>query len=392
MLVYAGKVHIFYGFFIFFSSRFQVLPCKKLCAIRGFVNPSFSTDANDVKLVHIILSSNTAEPVFTHCSCTVGLRGDCSHVGALLFVVCDIVAEGLQELPADQTCTDVKCKWSDPKGANCEPKLVEELYIYKAKCGSNPHQLEKKMKPSACLADKVYSNCLNEDEKMVRRCRLKNDILMANKRDCLPPVFHLIEPAGTAPSSDEFLLSSSDPGGATLRPGAQETNPDQVEHQGVITDIDIPYSLEVTVEEEVSEPADKKQISQPKLPSHPTCTYNEPLSLTNIRERAERIKESLIVTDQEREMIEKQTRPQAKCEEWYKQRKTRITASKCKRAFIKATTSPTKAIKDIMGMNASVSTRFMKDGLASEPEIIQRKSVDFLYPKNILFLELPLMV
>ena len=69
-----------------------------------------------------------------------------------------------------------------------------------------------------------------------------------------------------------------------------------------------------------------------------------------------------------------------------------ITASKCKRAFIKATTSPTKAIKDIMGMNASVSTRFMKDGLASEPEIIQRKSVDFLYPKNILFLELPLMV
>ena len=43
------------------------------------------------------------------------LRGDCSHVGALLFVLCDIVAEGKVQLPPDPTCTDLPCSWSDPK-------------------------------------------------------------------------------------------------------------------------------------------------------------------------------------------------------------------------------------------------------------------------------------
>ena len=130
---------IIYFLFSFFYYRVQVPPCDaSLCAIRAFINPSFSTDADETKLAHIVLERSTAKPVFTHCTCTVGLRKDCSHVGAVLFVLCDIVAEGHEEIPADPTCTEIKCKWSNPKGANCEPKLVEDLHIYKAKFGTEP--------------------------------------------------------------------------------------------------------------------------------------------------------------------------------------------------------------------------------------------------------------
>lgn len=102
-----------------FYCRTQILSCDaSLCAIQASVNPSFSSDPNETKLVYIILQRSSAKPVYTHCTCTVGLRIDCSHVGAVLFVLCDVIAEGCEELPADPTCTDMKCKWTDPKVAN----------------------------------------------------------------------------------------------------------------------------------------------------------------------------------------------------------------------------------------------------------------------------------
>ena len=52
---------------------------------------------------------------------------------------------------------DMKCKWTDPKGANCEPKMVKDLQIYKTKFGTEPSP--KAIKPY---------------------------------RDNLPPIFHLI--------------------------------------------------------------------------------------------------------------------------------------------------------------------------------------------------------
>ena len=45
------------------------------------------------------------------------LRQDCSHVGAVMFVLCDVIAEGLTSLDAGPaTCTDIPCEWSKPKG------------------------------------------------------------------------------------------------------------------------------------------------------------------------------------------------------------------------------------------------------------------------------------
>ena len=47
-------------------------------------------------------------------------------------------------------------------------------------------------------------------------------------------------------------------------------------------------------------------------------------------------------------------------------------ASKCKRALIRPTTSPTKAMTDILGRNTVHKNSFMKDGFASDSEIIQK--------------------
>ena len=337
-------------------------PCDaSLCAIRAFINPSFSTDADETKLAHIVLERSTAKPVFTHCTCTDGLRKDCSHVGAVLFVLCDIVAEGHEEIPADPTCTKIKCKWSNPKGANCEPKLVEDLHIYKAKFGTEP--AAKGIKPSASFADKLFKFDISAAEHLERKMRLKNDILSANKRDCLPPIFHLIG----APTTNSTSTTC-------------DFNQDTDRGEGPVNNIDVPFCLEVEIEEtecRVHEEttqlltASKSCEQLEDLISPPKC---QPVSLTEIKERADKIKKKLFVSQEEIRHIEKQTRNQANSEAWYRHRRPRITASKCKRALIKPTTSPTKAMKEIMCMNSFSWTSLMEDGLASEQGIIQKYS------------------
>jgi hypothetical protein len=48
----------------------------------------------------------------------------CSHIGALLFLLSDMVAKGYQHLPDDPTCTEQLCKWT---AAKC--KYMHALFI-----------------------------------------------------------------------------------------------------------------------------------------------------------------------------------------------------------------------------------------------------------------------
>ena len=109
----------------------------------------------------------------------------------MLFVLCDIIAEGCEELPADPTCTDMKCKWTDPKGANCETWMVGDLHIYKAKFGTEPSP--KSIKPSVRFADKVFKCDISQDKNLEKKLKLKNDIFIANQRDSIPPILRRAE-------------------------------------------------------------------------------------------------------------------------------------------------------------------------------------------------------
>ncbi|XP_029179938.2 uncharacterized protein LOC114947454 [Acropora millepora] len=76
------------------SFKIHLLANHKDIWVIGSCNPSFSTDNEESKAMYLVLETSTNNPVYSYCTCTVGLRGDCSHIGALMFVLSDIVAEG----------------------------------------------------------------------------------------------------------------------------------------------------------------------------------------------------------------------------------------------------------------------------------------------------------
>ena len=153
-----------------------------------------------------------------------------------MFVLCDIIAEGREELPADPTCTDMKCSWTDPKGANCEPKMVEDLHIYKAKFGTEP--ASKTVKPSVSFANKVFKCDISQDKSLEKKLKLKNDILIANQRDSIPPLFHLIDmPSQNGQNAES---QNCEPTLDTPCEGEQ------------LNDIDLPYCIKIELQETVS--------------------------------------------------------------------------------------------------------------------------------------------
>ena len=95
-----------------------------------------------------------------------------------------------------------------------------------------------------------------------------------------------------------------------------------------------------------------------------------PVSLTDIFDLAKRIKRNLMVSDQERQNIALATKAQSNCQAWFEHRRVRITASQSKRALIKPSTSPTKAMKEILHYNNQYQSNKMKQGLKDEKKII----------------------
>ena len=96
-----------------------------------------------------------------------------------------------------------------------------------------------------------------------------------------------------------------------------------------------------------------------------------PVSLTEIFDRAKRIKRNLMVSDQERRNISVATKSQSNCQAWFAHRRVRITASQCKRAILKPPTSPTKAMKEIFHDNKQYQSNKMKQGLKDEKKILR---------------------
>lgn len=336
-----------------------------VCAVKAFCNPSFSTNADDLKSVHVVLTDN-GKPCFGHCTCTVGLRKDCAHVGALWYVLCEIVAEGLTELPADPACTDILCPWAEPKGSHCDPKFAEDININKARFGKEPPK--KTFKPSPSVAERKYSFTFEEDKDFERKIKLKNDLLIANERSSLPPAFHLI--TGKLPNELESVQQSSQ----------------ELSHE--MQDIDLAHALEVEVETstEIELPVHTQASAVNNLgqcsKAHKSSAIDsiisppkqQPVSLTEIKDRAERIKKKRFITKEEVESVERGTREQSNCQLWFDHRAPRITTSKCKRALVQKGTSPKKALSDILQYKNQVSTDLMKDGIESEPAIIEKYS------------------
>lgn len=97
-----------------------------------------------------------------------------------------------------------------------------------------------------------------------------------------------------------------------------------------------------------------------------------PVSLHEIAHRATRVKQRLSDSATDRDSIAEATVDQQKSRTWYDVRQPRITASQCKRCVMKSTTSPTKAIEEVLLYHANCQTRAMKEGIEWEPKIIEK--------------------
>lgn len=324
------------------SVKVHLLPdFPSLWALRGICNPSFSTDQEESKVMYVVLETQSSKPVFCQCTCTIGLRGDCSHVGAILFTLCDVVAEGKQHLPPDPTCTDLPCSWSDPKGAKVEPVIVEDINFYKAKVGKEPPT--KKFHPSPSVTESFYGTTQHDKRTMDElKMNLKRDLFYANHGNPMPPIFYILAQKDILPQSP-----------------LQQELPDFLPAD----DPHLAYSVNVDIED-ITEHENVRTIVSP--------IKSNPDSLHDITSKADAIIDKLRVQDDDIKKIEKATRDQSNCKQWFVERTPRITASQCKRALMKETTSPTKAVSEILGYNNKIQTGHMRDGICSEGEIIEQ--------------------
>ena len=119
-----------------------------------------------------------------------------------------------------------------------------------------------------------------------------------------------------------------------------------------------------------------KHSSKVLMEKTPTTTNiisppkEQPISLHEIYERANRIKKKVFVDANERERVKEETKQQSGSQEWFEVRKIRITASKCKRAIQRPITSPTKAMIDILHLKDNFQSQQMQQGLEDERKII----------------------
>ena len=96
-----------------------------------------------------------------------------------------------------------------------------------------------------------------------------------------------------------------------------------------------------------------------------------PVSLAEIKERCRKIKERLSVDERDVDRFEKETVGQSANEKRNLHREIRITASKCNRiGTLQETTSPTKAIAEVLHYKKVPQTRSMKEGLLTEDAIL----------------------
>ena len=119
--------------------------------------------------------------------------------------------------------------------------------------------------------------------------------------------------------------------------------------------------------------ASNAQASQPELYSIENFS---PLpggsTLLQIKDACVAVKRKLSFSDDEIGIVEKKTRLQSNCADWYRFKRGRISASKCKRvASLKPSTSPTKALKEVMAYSEIPQTTAMREYLEKEDEIAQ---------------------
>ena len=96
-----------------------------------------------------------------------------------------------------------------------------------------------------------------------------------------------------------------------------------------------------------------------------------PLSMIDIKQRTLRSRGRLYNSVKERNVTVEETKGQHETRTWFDVPKPYRTASQRNRCLLKPTTSPTKAVSEVLFYSKLVQTKAIRDGIESESSIIQ---------------------
>ena len=242
-------------------------------------------------------------------------------MGAALINLEETVREG-----SVVTCTGTKCMWKKKKRTHEEVTTIESMDFTKPALGKNKNK--KTVKPKANIFDPRPTYLAQEDiVKQFQQLLLK----------CQPSAvaLHILAEPDMEEAGD---------------PGRDQATFEVNEHAVCVSQESWPEPFSI-------------EIIQP-LP--------EGTTLPEIKNAGAAVKRKLSFSDEEITVVEKKTRLQSNCAEWYKFKKGRISASKCKRvASLRNSTSPSKALREVMGYADVPQTTAMREGLEKEDEIAQ---------------------
>ena len=282
-----------------------------LVYVKSQVQPSYSKGGS-VYAVKIIIHANS-EIQKAFCPCPAGNDGRCNHLAASLFAMEDIFNKtvNMKETDTDQLpCTSKPCTWNVPKKRKQEPSTIQGVNFRK-------HVYGKESKaPRAPTPPVAVSQSVNDFESIFEK--IKNTETKTGKKIGLSYII-----PHTLPEKE--LLPPSEPECINRTPAKWEV------------------------------------VSPVK---------DAPLSMSDIEQKALRAKKRLFDSVNDIEEIVEKTKGQHETRMWFDVRQPRITASKSKRCLLRPTTSPTKAVSEVL-YPKQVQTNAMKDGIESESSIIQ---------------------
>ncbi|KAL9986636.1 hypothetical protein ACROYT_G000807 [Oculina patagonica] len=265
---------------------------------------------------------------------SVKLRGDCSHVDALLFVLCDIVSEGKTTIPPDPTCTELPCCWTNPKGTCVDPVTIEQVHFYKSRFGEQTPT--KKFRATPSVSEEFFGVASNKKAVEVSKQHLKMAVLAANCDKPMPPVYYLLKNNYSEP---EFKFTET----CELPSQLMENDPRLL--PSYVTDIEATPPVAISSENDsLPQCESSSEIGLPLAPVTPFCengTFNEenmfqppiiyPVQVPSIPplndSALEFYNNNVKVSINQYWEIEKATRSQSSSELWFKERQLRVTAS-----------------------------------------------------------------
>lgn len=278
------------------------------------------------------------------CGCPAGVDGRCNHVAATLFALEEFCKARAKE-ENEESCTSQKCQWNVPRKRKVELVPISKLKFRKHEYGkvknSRPPVIspEQDVRPpkhqtvNTNLNTKlynIYSKVIDFQENNTKVIGLSH-ILQQNTTDNIKAAVSLDH------DYCKLLSNGNDESSNTVQVPNQLTHDDK--------ELNSDFNL----------------ISPIKV---------HPVSLPELKSRCQAAINKLHVTEEEVSNIELQTRKQSQCSKWFWHRKYRITASKSYRcASMKESTSPRKAVEEVLGYKKFKPTYAMNAGLTQEPVI-----------------------